>query len=249
MHFAHYRLHVQANKRKQHDIHVYQTLRFAEILRKIVMGMEGRRNNGKLTPVFSARDEEGNILRRGSHEHCFILPLDENRDGYIDEVLLFSPMGFPLSLLSVLSEMEENTFFGAYELKLQSVSHHIPEHLHIFSKTWHSATPFLTRRSFRESRDGEREDWLKGEIRRLFFEVFGHLEDIGMEIRFVSPPRLSVPNDSLLYWQKFERRRKNERIAYACGIEIEFDMELPFPLVFGEFCHYGMGRLTHGTST
>lgn len=246
MHFAHYRLAIRPNKKNGRENHVYQTLRFAEILRKIFMGIEGRCNDNQLTPVFAARDTEGNILRKGSHEHCFILPLDEDKDGYIDEVLLFSPMGFPLSLMSVLPKIQSKILFGAYQLQLQSVSHDIPEHLQIFSKTWHSVTPFLTRRTFRESRDGEREEWLKGEVRRMFGSVFGHLEDVEMNIRFVPPPRLSVANAPLLSWQKFERRRKNERIAYACGMEIEFDLEFPFPLVFGEFCHYGMGRLTHG---
>ena len=94
------------NKRNGRENHVYQTLCFAEVLRKIFMGIEGRCNDGQLTPVFAARDADGNILRKGSHEHCFILPLDENKDGYIDEVLLFSPMGFPLSLMSVLPKIQ-----------------------------------------------------------------------------------------------------------------------------------------------
>ena len=59
-------------------MHVYQTLHFSETLRKIFMGLEGARSSGVLTPVFSARDAEENILRRGSHEHCFVLPFDQN---------------------------------------------------------------------------------------------------------------------------------------------------------------------------
>ena len=144
------------------------------------MGIEGRCNDGQLTPVFAARGADGNILRKGTHEHCFFLPLDEEKDGHIDELLLFSAMGSPLSLMSVLPKIQSKILFGAYELQLQSVSHDIAEHLQVFSKKWDSITPFLTRRTFRENRDGEREDWLKGEVRRMFGAVFGHLEDVEM---------------------------------------------------------------------
>ena len=228
---------------RRKEVQVYQTLSFSETLRKIFMGLEGSRNGGVLTPVFSARDAEGNILRRGSHEHCFILPFDQDQDGYIDEVLLFSPMGFPISLLSVLADIEGKKLFGSCNMQLQSVSHAPPEHLMVFSKIWYSATPFLTRRTFRENRDGDRDEWMKLEIRRMFDEVFVHLTETECNIRLIPPQKLSSTNPTLLHWQNFERRRKNERIAIACGIEIEFDLELPFPLVFGEFCHYGMGRL------
>jgi hypothetical protein len=60
MHFPHYRLAIQPNKINGRDNHLYQTLRFAEFLRKIFMGIEGRCNDGQLTPVFAAWDAEGN---------------------------------------------------------------------------------------------------------------------------------------------------------------------------------------------
>ncbi len=76
-------------------------VRFGDRVRAALMG-RSRGADGLPHPVFSGKSHDGSPLAGYGHAH--ILPLDEDRDGRIDHVLLWAPTAFDQRAMAAIAE-------------------------------------------------------------------------------------------------------------------------------------------------
>ena len=69
----------------------FDTLRWGELARKCAMSQYGRQNDGAKSPKLSGKDASGKPLE--GHQHAFYLPTDEDGDGQLDHLTVWTPGG------------------------------------------------------------------------------------------------------------------------------------------------------------
>ena len=69
----------------------FDTLRWGELARRSAMSRYGRSNNGEVSQALSGKDAYGTPLK--GHEHAFYLPTDEDGDGRLDHLTVWTPGG------------------------------------------------------------------------------------------------------------------------------------------------------------
>ena len=214
---------------------VLETVPFAERIRSHLMGIHKRVIGGDPTavsPLFSGKDGEGNPAV--DHEHAFVLPRDEDRDGHIDHVEVRVKAPFDASELKALDELRsvwQPDGKPDVDLVLVGLA---ADPATVAARRWASATPFVTKRHHREGR-GDFGEWLAGEVAR--------------ECRFhgLPEPRSVEWIDGIearghrLRWMEFTRSRKGARPLAGHGCVIEFAEEVRGPFALGALCHFGLG--------
>jgi CRISPR-associated protein Csb2 len=115
-------------------------------------------------PVFSGRDETGTILE--GHQHAFILPEANGRDGRITHVTIFAPMGFDASARRALEGVRRVWQRRSPDLQLVLVGIGNPSNfagrwgergecpLLCSSRVWVSRTPFVPTRHVKQTKSG-----------------------------------------------------------------------------------------------
>lgn len=144
---------------------VTETLPIAEQARRALMGRYGRLNpeaNGTKgrSATFSGKDGEGN-KRLDPHLHAFYLPTDEDGDGRLDHLTVYTQEGYgqgelkALDRLDRLHDAQREAAGHPLRLVLLGVGHGNDYHPGPLSESyvWVSATPFLAPR--RPKRKGE----------------------------------------------------------------------------------------------
>lgn len=213
---------------------VEETVSFAERVRLKLMGIHRRRQNGDpslVSPVFSGKGIDGNPMQ--GHQHAFFLPLDEDRDGWLDHILIASKNPFSQSELAALDRLRsvwQPDGKPDVDLVLISLSSEPPV---TGAKIWVSATPFVTARHYRKGR-GSYAEWLENEI--------------GRECAYHGLPRPSgidwIPNtlaSSSIRWFQFRRSRKEDPPLRGYGCVLTFEEPVNGPFALGSYCHFGLG--------
>lgn len=213
-----------------------EALTVAETVRAALQDHYGRLHEGRSSSLFSGKDESGRPLR--GHSHAYFLPLDEDKDGRIDHLLVYRSDGFGDGERMALARLEVLYPPGkGYPLQLGLLRLGSEEGLDISvlrsSKTWESATPFMLVRHphWKKGKDTP-EDQLRLELRRRGFP-----EPVSVESSdgYLSHRRVS--------WLDYKRFRPRYRPAcdYPYGFTIRFDEEVRGPIALGYACHFGLG--------
>ncbi len=228
---------------------IKRTLPQADLLHRALVGRgaNGRRIN---CPELTGRDEDGNPLRTG-HQHAHILPVDLDNDGYLDHIIIHSPMGLGDDAQHAIRTIRRTwTKCGIGEMQLALAGageldslRDVPERLasqidrllgqKTGAKTWVSITPFVPSRFLK----------LKGQ-NSLEGQVATELHTRGF-----SPAE--IPQIRVLPWESDElamrhfvrvRQRKTAPpmdVGYA--IKIQFATPQKGPICLGYGSHFGLG--------
>lgn len=214
---------------------VTDTVPFAERIRTILMGIHKKvlgDDFAAVSPLFSGKDKQGRPATR--HEHVFILPLDDDGDGRIDHLLIKAARPFEASELDALDRLRRVRQPGGRPELMLVLSSLMAESTNISSRTWASATPFVTRRHHRRGR-GDYMDWMAQEVRRECGfhgipepETIEWIDQTGTEGR-------------ALRWMEFVRNRKGKRPLRGHGALLTFGEPVAGPFALGALCHFGLG--------
>lgn len=214
---------------------VLETVPFAERIRSHLMGIHRRVSGGDpsaVSPLFSGKDSEGKPAV--DHEHVFVLPLDEDRDGRIDHVEVRVKAPFDVSELTALDRLRSVWQpDGKPDVDLVLVGL-LAEPVTIESRRWVSATPFVTKRHHRKGR-GDFATWLAGEVVREC-RIHGLPEPKSVE--WIDGIHV---RGHRLRWMEFVRSRKGARPLAGHGCVVEFGEDLRGPFTLGALCHFGLG--------
>ena len=227
-HFAHYKLSFSKK------IPVQKTLPLADIIRKQLLRGEGWYTFGELSPTFSGKNND--LSNQLDHIHAFIMPMDTTNNGSLDQLLVYSPIGFSIPALVALDRLQRETFFDSTSLQLREISQNTPSSFQMKSKRWRSVTPLLSFRHYKKN-IGTEQDWWEEEVDR-----FCQAQKLPTT---VSVSLLKKPPKTSLRWREFSLKRPSKpqnQIPQYTGLEIEFKKPQSFPLCLGEYCHFGMGR-------
>lgn len=235
----------------------FDTLRWGELARKSAMSQYGRNNNEEVSPALSGKDAAGKPLK--GHTHAFYLPTDEDGDGKLDHLTVWTPGGLKTQeFQAVVSLNALNPGGGRDPLQLAYQSHGAASDfigvspLFDSAKTWRSLTPYILTRhvKFRGPRDADgRKEMVDGPRAQI--------------VREYSLRWPSGPNSVRVDVQDLKKRiapmkegqstgfRPFDYFAYKQGggsngggafnFEIEFDSPLSGPLALGFACHQGLG--------
>ena len=140
----------------------FDTLRWGELARRCAMSQYGRNNNGEVSQSLSGKDASGTPLK--GHEHTFYLPTDEDGDGRLDHLTVWTPGGLTAREFQAVASINTLNPGGQREcLQLAYQSHGDARDfagvspLFNSSKLWRSLTPYILTRhvKFRGPRDAD----------------------------------------------------------------------------------------------
>ena len=83
---------------------VGDTLRWGDLARRAAMSRFGRLNSCRTSPALSGKGPGGQPLR--GHRHTFYLPTDEDGDGRLDHLTLFTPGGLDATELAAVASVD-----------------------------------------------------------------------------------------------------------------------------------------------
>jgi CRISPR-associated protein Csb2 len=215
---------------------VTAALHVAERVRVNLMGAHKRvvGHPARVSERFSGKGADGTPLQ--GHQHAFVLPYDEDRDGKLDHVAVFCRQPFDVEEQLALDRMGAVWQpSGRPEVRCVPVRRGRTETTLKRGRVFQSATPFVPARHYRRGR-GELSEWLAGEIRR---ECTNQNLPTPLSIRMLE--RFGLRDGRSVRWLEFDRNRKDDPARLGFGFELEFAEPMtPFALGYG--CHFGLGQ-------
>lgn len=239
---------------------ITRTLPQGELFHRAIVG---RVANGQRVdcPEITGKDAAEKVMKNG-HQHAHILPLDLDKDGHLDHILIYSPMGLGDAAQTAIRTMRRTwTKGGVGELQTALVGRgdldclrQLPESLlpqidkllapREKSLTWISATPFVAPRHIK--RNGKN---------TLLGQVQAELASRGLPT--ATDVEVLQPNDELTgidvrKLRHFKRIRQHggspppSDTGFALRIVLESPINGPLTLGYGS--HFGLGRF-HATAT
>lgn len=224
---------------------VHDTLDVAEVLHMALVDKCG----DDVPVVISGREEDGSVSTRG-HRHLFILPEDDNGDGYIDHILLIAPDPLESRVREAIGRIKQLTtptwwpgpkrewevFLEGFFDPLKSPARNLGTGSVVgLARIWQSSTPYL--RPWHVKKHGRfgseeqirRELQMRGMPEPIRVVPLKHIEAAG---RHVSPAK----------FRKL-RRGKSQRLPDTLGSfwQIEFEQPILGPVCLGSNCHFGLG--------
>ncbi|MCD4786339.1 MAG: type I-U CRISPR-associated protein Cas5/Cas6 [Candidatus Eremiobacteraeota bacterium] len=226
---------------------ITDTLKVAGRFREILMGIHRKIMGSKelVSQKFSGKDRKGKYLK--GHQHAYFLPLDMNRDGYIDHFLILCNECFDRKELMALDQMDSLWWWSkkSYDIRLTPVFWGKSGRLPIKSScVYKSATPFIPTRHWRKGR-GNLLEWLEGEVCR---EARNHglPEPTSVEWSNEDPDerhKFKMERSSLQFnWYEFIRNRKSDQPKWGYNLTLTFETPPSRPVFsLGYANHYGLG--------
>ena len=238
---------------------VTETLRWGDLARRSVMAQYGRQNGGRSTPTLSGKDVSGKPLQ--GHQHAFYIPIDEDGDGLLDHLTIWTPIGFnALELRAVEGVQSLNPGRGHHPIRLEFLGYgEVADFgstcpwLLGESRHWHSLTPYVLTRhvKYRGPKDERgRRRIVDGPEEQMFREVSQRWPEGPQLIRaaeVTSPedPRLAPLKAGLssshLPSEFLRKRQRGSSGGRACKFVLEFREPVAGPIALGHGCHYGLG--------
>jgi CRISPR-associated protein Csb2 len=239
---------------------VTETVYIGELARLSIMAQYGRLYNGNTSPVISGKDTEGRPLK--GHQHAYYLPTDEDRDGRVDHLTLYSTSGFSSAEQKAISRLRELNFgdqrgcirllfLGSGSLKEPGIRNKAGLTFGQ-SKVWESVTPLMLTRYPKTYRDGRpkiqcngfQQDGPEDQIMREWKqhqELNPNLPDL-VSIKRVGHLSLSGRRISWLDFRRWRRFGSAPAPAsFGGGFRLEFSNTVFGPVSFGYANHYGLG--------
>ncbi len=223
-----------------------RTLPQAEILHKSLVAHSGRQ--GSVAPALSGCDAEQRPLK--GHRHAHILPLDLDRDGHLDHVLLWAPMGFDRAALEAVHSLRVTwTKGGAGELRVAVAGQAWRKDLKpgveglerylAPARIWVSLSPFVPPRFLKKNGANSAQGQIESELltrglpkpERIRLAAFPAPEDL--------------PESQAAHFRHYIRRRQRggQPPPQDCGwfVTLEFAEMVLGPLCLGYGSHFGLG--------
>ncbi|MDI3299516.1 MAG: type I-U CRISPR-associated protein Csb2 [Bacillota bacterium] len=228
--------------------------------RRAAMSRYGQITSGKNSPTLSGR--VGSTPAQG-HRHAFYLPVDEDKDGRLDHLLVYAPAGFTDEELVALAQIREVHWGerGDEALRLvlldllrKSQREHLKRRLDPAmprvlgpARRWVSVTPYVMTRYPKLDHhgrpkwnpDGTQRDGPEDQVRREWEERRAH------DASLPALTRVQVLPPGYRRWLRFQLIRPGggRSAGIAIGISLEFAEPVVGPLALGYACHYGLGLL------
>ena len=214
---------------------VTATLEVAEQVHRRLMGIHKRLvgDPERVSQRFSGRDDEGQPLV--GHRHMYVLPLDQDRDGRLDHLLILGSEALDEEERRALDRLESLWQRGGRpEIRCVPVRWGAPAELLAPCTRVISATPFVPPRHHRRGR-GPIAAWVAAEVIR---EAENH--GLPRPTR-VTPVARATGRGWERRWLEFRRSRKGELPRVGYGFELEFAEPVPAPFALGYASHFGLG--------
>ncbi len=215
---------------------VTATLEISERIRTKLMGIH-RRIKGDprlVSPRFSGKDAQGNALQ--GHQHIYIYPMDQDRDGRLDHVLIVCRNNYTESELIAFDRLTSlwqsgglpdilcvPVQLGSQATLLQSSPH------------FESATPFIPTHHYRKGR-GSYSDWLKSEVSRECNQA-----GLPLPMEVLPMENLVLPGGHRYFWLEFRRNRRQDDSQLGFGFRLAFSEPVRGPFSLGYGSHFGLG--------
>ncbi|MBU1221462.1 type I-U CRISPR-associated protein Cas5/Cas6 [Myxococcota bacterium] len=217
---------------------ITDAVKIAETVRKKLMGSSKAMGGGELSAVstrFSGKNAEGEPLE--NHIHAFILPVDEDRDGYIDHIYVKSEAPFEpveLEAMDHLSSIWSTKGRPSIDMIPVRIFRESEKSENLKGQIFISHTPFVTARHWRKGR-GDYQEWVESE---LIKELQNHNLPMPEKIEKLD----KYPGSHEYDWWKFTRKRqKDAKPLSAYGFRITFKTPLEGPFAVGPLSHFGLG--------
>ena len=235
----------------------FDTLRWGELARRAAMARFGRRNDGRNSEMLSGKDDSGKPLS-GEHRHAFYLPTDEDGDGRLDHLTVWTPGGLderefravvsvdalmppgevrePVRL-AYLAHGKEDDFGGVSRLFGES-------------KRWRSLTPYVLPRHIKYRGPKDEKHMVDGPAEQIRREISLRFPDgpslVHAEVeRDRKKPIVPMRRGRSVGFRPFEffryRRGGGSNGGGAFNFTLEFEKPVCGPVALGFACHYGLG--------
>ena len=227
----------------------FDTLRWGELVRRAAMSKYYGRSE-----KLSGKDASGKPLSR--HQHSFYLPTDEDGDGRLDHLTVWTPGGLDEKEFRAIVSVEELNLGGGRKPVRLAYLAHGPEDdfvgvspLFRKSRRWRSLTPYVLPRhiKFRGPKGEKRMvDGPEEQIRR---EISLRCSDERRlrDVKIVHNRERIEPMESGRFggFRPFEffryRRGGGSNGGGAFNFRLEFEKPVSGPMALGFACHYGLG--------
>lgn len=237
---------------------VEDTLQWGEAARMTAMSRYGGQNDDGASPTLSGKDHRGHPLQE-QHKHAFYLPTDEDGDGLLDHLTIWSPVGLDAKEFHAVVSMDRMWLPGRREeaVQLAYLKHgHTTDFAGespIFDKAtcWRSLTPYVLTRYIKYRGQGKARHIVKdGPKAQLAREMSQRYPDWpSMVERRYDPEGAIAPMHHLRESHSgirpgdfsMQREGSGSYGGRAYGFEIEFSDAVQGPLALGYACHYGLG--------
>jgi len=256
-------LNIFRYKLKDQAIPIRETLSLGESARRALLGLYGRLNGGQQSLNLSGKNQDGTPSKGDGHAHY--IPTDENHDGFIDHLTVYSRT--PFTSPSEIQTLESFEYLRLPDGNLVRVELRGKGPLKDFYETcplfrpspfWVSATPFfpsrhLKRRGILRDRCGKdtfHAAALVEELDRLGFPAPTHLlelpaqpgEDIGQEEGLLSCfLKRSIPESFSNFVSERRFGQGNRGTSSGKGFLLVFPWDVAGPLFAGYAAHFGLG--------
>ena len=241
---------------------VTRVLPQADLLHRALVGIAARK--GGAPPELTGRDANRRPLQ-GRHEHAHVVPLDLDRDGHLDHILIWAPMGLgPAAQDAIHAARSTFTKGGVEPLRLAVAAKGSPTDLARLpnpygqrlaalvagsGSIWQSVTPFVPPRHIKT----RGKDTLAGQLRA---ELLSRNLPATVDVRQLAPaprstetipPPAGPVHERDARWNRFRHfvlsRQRGPQPPIACGFAIRLAFEQPIagPLAVGYGSHFGLG--------
>lgn len=267
-------IHLESSKPRAVNVGIYElssnvrprienTLYIGERFR-VAMMSRSRDENDTIPAVISGKDSDGRHLT-DDHQHAYYLPVDLDGDGWIDHLVLWSPIALPYRCveaaggLAALWGSEGHTLnLGLQALTIQT---DFPDHpITGKHRVWNSFTPYFRSRHPKfyrrkdaigrrvpKTRDNGRqidglEDLLLHELAQR-----GYPEPDVTELEPVIP--LANRHRTIPWYRFASRRKKGKQRPDLPGsvLRVEFPEPVWGPIAAGYGAHFGLGLFKGGS--
>jgi CRISPR-associated protein Csb2 len=237
---------------------ITETVYVAEIARRYLQGILGKRFNRESSSAFSGKNAEGTPL--AGHQHAYFLPTDEDGDGRLDHLTVFAPgpEGFGEREMAALDGFRKmHKPGGGPEIyPVLAAWGQLGDFADVAilakARCWRSVTPFVPTRHYKAR--GQKRDTCSLEqfpevVFREQLRLAGRPEPVAVRrIDRCHPWRhgQGCPSDRPDFaWLQFRQnrvlgdgRRGNHP---GVGFEIEFPEPVQGPMALGYAAHFGLG--------
>ena len=232
---------------------VSDTLKWGELARRSAMAKYGRQNGGGRSKTLAGKDAAGKPLR--GHRHAFYVPTDENGDGRLDHVTVWTPGGLNEREFQAIVSVNTLDPGGQREpVQLVYQAHGKEDDftdvspLFSKSKRWRSLTPYVLTRhvKFRGPKNEKRmvdgpEDQVRREVSLRFSEGPSLANVQILDARDAIRPMQEGFSSGFRPFDFRKYRQGGSNGGGAFSFELEFEEEICGPLLLGFACHYGLG--------
>jgi CRISPR-associated protein Csb2 len=233
---------------------IARSLPQAELLHRALVSRAG--DQGAIPQELSGCDDAASPLK--GHQHAHILPLDVDRDGHLDHVLLWAPMGFGREAMHTIRDVRFTwAKRGVGDLRVALVGHawrsklpDLDEGLDVYlrpARRWSTVAPFVPPRFVKRRGPNTPEGQVRAELASR-----GLPDPTRVEIK-AFPLSEDLPPAQARLFRHFVRSRRRGGVQppqdVGWFVRIEFKCDVAGPLCLGYGSHFGLGLFVAAPST